>query len=158
MLEIWRIESSPNKQTALSVIVILAGLILAYGFRNFDASGMTNSLSGFLLGVLLLIIGVPCFVMGGKQKITIDPAAKIILIEDKNRFRQKKRLIVFSEITGAHVSEFGKRSNGTVTYYVSLNLKSGKTYPLFYPAYYEGRWSRMVAESRLNILMTYLHG
>lgn len=117
---------------------------------------MTNNLSGFLLGILLAGIDIPGLVTGGNQTITVDPFTRTILIEDKNRFKKQKRLIAFNEIIEVHVSEFGKRSNRTVTYYVSLNLKNGKTYLLFYPAYHEGRWSRMVAECRCEKIAEYL--
>ncbi len=157
MLEIWRIESSPQKQAALSVVVILIGLVLAYGFRNFDASGMTNSLAGFLLGILLLIIGIPGLVTGGKETITIDQRSHTILIENKNRFRKKQKWIAFHEIEGASVTKIGSSSSRTFTYYILLKLKSGKSFPLFYPAYYDGRWSREVAESRLERLKGYLY-
>ena len=50
----------------------------------------------------------------------------------------------------------GKRSNYTVTYYVSLKLKSGKNFPLFFPAYYNGMWDVMVAEERCNRIKDYL--
>ena len=155
-MEIWTTESNPVKQSILSWAIVVVGLILVYGFRNFDVSGFTNSLAGFLLGILLVLIGVPAVLMVGKQTITVDPKIRQILIEDESRFGTKKKIIPFNEIVDLHVSSLGRRSEGTVSYYVSLKMTSGKTLPLFFPAYYEGRWDRSVAESRCSRIQSYL--
>jgi hypothetical protein len=155
-MDAWTIESNPAKQTALAWAIVVVGLILAYGFREFDGSGFTNSLAGFLLGILLLIIGVPGIFMVGKQTITVDHEACRIMIEDTSRFGRKNRIIPFNEIVDLFVSELGARSDGSVSYYVTLKLTSGKNYPLFFPSYYDGRWERSVAESRCRRLEEYL--
>lgn len=97
-MDTWKITSNPVKQTILTWAIVAAGLILAYGFRDFDSSGLSNSLAGFLLGVLLLIIGIPGLFMIGKQEITVDPKARRILIEDTSRFGKKSRAILFEEV------------------------------------------------------------
>ena len=155
-MDIWTAESNPLKQLVLSWAIVVVGLILVYGFRNFDASGFTNSLAGFLLGVLLVVIGVPAVLMTGKQTTTVDPKNRQILIVDESRFGTKKKIIPFDEIVDLHVSSLGRRSEGSVSYYVTLNLTTGKNLPLFFPAYYDGRWDRSVAESRCNRLQAYL--
>jgi hypothetical protein len=155
-MDTWTIESNPAKQTILTWAMIVVGLILMYGFRNFDASGFTNSMAGFLLGVLLMIIGVPAVLMLGKQTIIVDPKARHILMEDVSRFGSKKKIIPFNDIVDARVSRLGNRTEGSVTYYVTLKLTSGKTFPLFFPAYFDGRWDRSVAESRCSRLEEYL--
>lgn len=155
-MDTWKIESNPAKQTVLTWAIVAAGLILAYGFRDFDSSGFTNSLAGFLLGILLLLIGVPGIFMAGKETITVDPKARRILIDGTSRFGKKSRSISFSEIVEVFVSELGARSDGSVSYYVTLRLRSGESYPLFFPAYYDGRWDRSVAEDRCRRLEEYL--
>ena len=155
-MEAWKIESNPLKQTVVNWAVIAAGVILVYGFRDFDSSGFTNSLAGFLLGVLLLIVGIPALIMIARQTITVDPVARQILIEDESRWGKKVRSIAFHEIAEASVSRLGSRSDGSVSYYVTLRLVSGETYPLFFPAYYDGRWDRSVAEDRCRRLEGYL--
>jgi hypothetical protein len=155
-VEIWTIESSPRKQSALAWVIIVAGLVLAYGFRDFDSGGFTNSLAGFLLGVLLLAVGIPAAVMGGKQQISVDPGLRRILVEDTRRWGKKSRSIPFDEIAGVRVDRLGNRSDGSVSYYVALKLSTGKTYPLFFPAYYDGRWNRSVAEERCRRIEEYL--
>jgi len=153
---IWRIESSPVKQTALSVITLLVGGMLLYGFRNFDASGLPDSLAGFLLGGLLFLIGLPGLITGGKEAITFDPHSKTILIENVNRFRTNRRYIGFNEVSDVRTTSIGHRSDGSITYYLLLDLKNGKKVPLFYPSYYDGRFSSYVAEERCEKAKEYI--
>jgi len=155
-MDTWTIESNPAKQTVLTWAVVVVGLILVYGFRDFDSSGFTNSMAGFLLGVLLLVVGLPGIFMTGKQTITVDPQARRILIEDTSHFGKKTRSISFREIVDISVSSLGNRSDGSVSYYVTLKLASGENHPLFFPSYYDGRWDRSVAESRCRRLAMYL--
>ncbi|HTY36003.1 MAG TPA: hypothetical protein VMH23_02775 [Bacteroidota bacterium] len=151
-MEPWRTESNPAKQMMLTAVLVLVGAVLMYGFRNFDSSGFTNSFAGFLLGVLLLVIGIPSLLMVGRQTIVVDPSVRLILIEKANRFGSKTTTISFNEIADLRVSSMGSRTKGMVTYYVTLELVSGKHVPLFFPDYYDGRWDRSVAESRCQRL------
>jgi len=152
-----KFESSTIKQTTLSLGCVVFGLILAYGFRNFDSTGMTNSLAGFLLGMLLLVIGISAFLVRGKQTIVIDPKARRIVIEDKNYFRNKKRLISFSDIVNTQIGYLGKKSNFVSFYYIVLKLRSGKEYSLFPPGhFFDGGSDRSVMESRRRRLEEYL--
>ena len=158
VMDTWKIESNPAKQTVLTWSIVVVGLILIFGFRDFDGSGFTNSLAGFLLGILLLVIGVPGLFKVGKQSITVDPKACQIIVEDSSRFGAKKQIIPFSEIRDLCVSTTGNRSEGSISYYITVKLTSGKDYPLFFPSYYDGRWDESVAESRCRRLEEYLRG
>lgn len=149
MLGNWVIKSSYNKQLLLSIIIVLVGFVLAVGFRDCDTSTFSNSLAGFLLGILLIFIGTPAFLYTGKETITVDIRARQIRVFTKNSFKENSTVIPFDDITGMHISHLGKYSSGVVTYYISLELKSGKTKPLFFPAYYEGRWNRQSVEDKL---------
>jgi len=155
-MEPWKIESSPGKQTALGWIILLVGLILAIGFRNFDSSGLTNSLAGFLLGLLLLLVGMTALVMGGKRTVTVDPQAHRILIEDANRFGQKNRMISFDDVERVYVGSLGNREGGSISYDVVVKLKRGENVSLFRPAYFEGTWNRSVMENRCRRLEEYI--
>lgn len=157
-MDSWKFESNPGKQTALSLVCIAAGTALAVGFRHFDGSGMTNSLAGFLCGLLLLLIGIPGFLLTGKQTIVIDPRLRCIIVEDQNRFETKKRVIHFSEITDTGIGYVGKKSNFVDFYYIVLELKSGEKYPLFSPGrFHEGGSDRSVMESRRQRLENCIH-
>ena len=155
-MESWKIESSPGKQVALGWIILLVGLILAIGFRNFDSSCLTNSLAGFLLGLLLLLVGIAALVMGGRRTITVDPEARRISIDDVNRFGQKSRLIPFDEVERVYVGSLGNREGGSISYDVLLKLKMGVNVSLFRPAYFEGTWNRSVMEDRYRRLEEYI--
>jgi hypothetical protein len=155
-MESWKIESSSGKQVTLGWIILLVGTILTVGFRNFDGSGLTNSLAGFLLGLLLLLVGIVALVIGGKRTVTVDPEARRILIEDVNRFGQKSRLISFDEVERVYVGSLGNREGGSISYDVLLKLKIGENVSLFRPAYFDGIWSRSVMEDRCRCLEGYI--
>jgi hypothetical protein len=146
--ELWKIESSLGKQTFLGWLVLVVGLILAIGFRDFDGSGFTNSLSGFLLGLLLLLIGVATVVVGGKRTVTVDSGLRHVVLEDANRFTEKKRIILFDEVDHAYIGKLGDREGGSISYDVVLKLKSGEHVSLFQAAYFDGRWNKAVMEGR----------
>jgi len=156
-MDSWKSESNPAKQTALSIGCALVGLVLAIGFHNFTGPGMTNSLAGFLLGILLLIIGVWGLLVTGKQTIVIDPKARCITVEDSTRFRTKKRTIPFGDVVDTHIGYLGKRSNFVEFYYLILTLRNGENYPLFAPGrFHEEGSDRSVMEDRRQRLEEYL--
>jgi thiamine transporter ThiT len=93
-MDVWTSQSNSGKQTMLSVACAAVGLILVISFRDFRGFG-TNTMAGFLLGLLLLLIGVAGFLVSGKQTVIVDPKARRITIEDSNRFHTRKRLIPF---------------------------------------------------------------
>ena len=157
-MDSWKFESNPGKQLALSLACIAVGTVLAVGFRHFDGSGMTHSLAGFLCGLLLLLIGIPGFLLTGKQTIVIDPRHRRIVVEDRNRFGAKKRVIHFSEVTDTSLGYVGKKSNFVDFYYIVLELKHGEKYPLFSPGrFHEGGSDRSEMESRRQRLENCIH-
>ncbi|MDD8017575.1 MAG: hypothetical protein PHP42_04320 [Bacteroidota bacterium] len=155
-MDTWKVESNPAKQMIFTCGIVVVGLVLAYGFRHFDRSGFTNSLAGFLLGILLLVIGVPGLFMIRRESITVDSTTRRITIEKTNRFGKKDKIILFSEIADVSVTQLGNSSDGSPNFHVTLSLRSGKNFPLFFPAYYDGRWDRSVAEDRCRRLEKYL--
>jgi hypothetical protein len=155
-MDLWISESNPGKQILLSVACTMVGLALSIGFRDFSGSG-TNAMAGFLLGVLLLTIGVAGFLASGKQTVVVDPEAHRITIEDSNRFRTKKRSIPFSDIIGISIGYLGKKSNYVTFYYLLLKLRSGEEYPLFSPGrFFEGGSDRCTVASWQQRLEKYL--
>ena len=155
-MDTWKIESSPGKQVILGWIVLVVGLTLAIGFRDFDSSGLTNSLAGFLLGLLLLLIGTVTLFLGGKRIVCVDPEARRILIEDASRFGRKKRSIAFDEVGEVYVDSLGDKEGGSISYDVVLKLKKGETVSLFRPADVEGTWEKSVMEDRCRRLEEYI--
>jgi hypothetical protein len=157
IIDSWKFESNSGKQTALSLACIVVGITLVIGFRHFNGPGMTNSLAGFLLGLLLLLIGISAFLVRGKQTIAVDPQSRNIVVEDTNQFRTKKRLIPFSDIVDTGIGYLGRKSNYVIFYYIILKLRNGEEYPLFSPGrFFDGGSDRSVMESRRQRLEEYL--
>ncbi len=155
-MDLWTSKSNSGKQILLSVASAAVGLVLVIGFRNFSDSG-TNALAGFLLGVMLLLIGVAGFSVGGRQTVVVDPKARRITIEDSNRFRSKMRAIAFDDIVGISIGYLGKRSNYVTWYYLVLRLRSGEEYPLFSPGrFFEGGSDKSIVAGWKQRLEEYL--
>lgn len=156
-MDTWRSENNPGKQTALAFVCVLVGVVLAIGFRNFSGPGMTNSLAGFLLGLMLLFIGIWGLLVTGKQTIVIDPKTRRITVEDISRLRTKKRSIPFGDVADIRIGYLGKRSNFVEYYYLILKLNNGEEYPLFSAGrFYEGGSDRAVVEGWRRRLEEYL--
>lgn len=146
-MEKWISESSPSSQTAMTWGCVTVGALIAWLARNATGPGMTNERAGFYLGLLLLGIGLAGVVTHGTQTTVVDPAAKLITVEDRTYFGRKVRKIRFAEVAGIGIGFLGKRSSGVTFYYLDLKLKDGSTYPLFAPGrFYEGSSSRPVVE------------
>jgi len=156
MIEPWTSQSNPRKSMLLSVACAVAGLILIAAFRDFRGSG-ANAMAGFLLGLLLLLIGVGAFLMSGRQTVVIDPRARRITVEDSNRLRVKKRSIPFSDIVGVGIGYLGRRSTRVTWYYLVLSLKGGEEYSLFSPGrFFEGGTDRSIVAGWKQRLEQYL--
>lgn len=51
----WTVQSNQGRQTLMVWTLTATGLVLLYGCRHFSN---TNTKAGFLLGLLLLVLGV----------------------------------------------------------------------------------------------------
>jgi hypothetical protein len=156
-MERWKSQSNPGRQIAATLVCFGLGLALAVGFHDFAGPGMTNSKAGFFLGLLLLVIGGLGFLVQGRQTVVVDPSARRITIEDKNRIGMKRRSIGFQDIVGVSIGYLGKKSNYVTCYYLVLKLRNGEEYPLFAPGrFYEGASDRSVVEGWKRRLETYM--
>lgn len=154
----WISHNNPGKQTALALGCTIVGAILIFGFRHFEGWHLSNEMAGFLLGLMLLMIGIWAFVAGGRQTVVVDPRLRRITVEDTTRFGTKKRAIAFDDIQHIGVAYLGKASNYMRNYYLALNLKNGEYYPLFAPGrFYEGSSDRSVVEGWQQRLEQCLH-
>ncbi|WP_028893345.1 hypothetical protein [Syntrophorhabdus aromaticivorans] len=155
-MDMWKSQSNSGKQMTASVACAVVGLILVVGFHDF-AGFDTNTAAAFALGLLLLLIGVPGFLLSCKQTVIVDPGTRRITIEDSNRFHRKKRSIPFSDIACVNIGYIGKRSNYVTWYYLMLKLRSGEDYPLFAPGrFYDGGSDRSTVEGWKQRLEGYL--
>lgn len=148
-MDSWKFESHYGKQLALGLAAIAVGAVLMAGFRHFDASDLTSSLAGFLLGAFLLFLGFLLLLTRGKQTVVVDPAKRRIVIEDATLFGIRQRVIGFHDIVRTGIGYLGKKSSFVNFYSINLHLRSGKVYSLFPPGrFYEGGSDRQVMETR----------
>jgi hypothetical protein len=151
----WISRSSFLRQTALAIGAVVVGLILMAGFRHFQGNG--DMLAGFLLGVLLLVIGGAGLVVSGTQTVTVDPGYRRIVVEDHTLLGGKTREIAFAEVHDISIGYQGKKSNFIQTYYLVLKLTSGSEYPLFAPGrFYAGASSRATVDGWRRRLQEYM--
>ena len=151
----WKTESNPTQQTVLSLLGVAVGLVLSIGFRHFEGPGLTSSLAGFLLGLLILTISSAMLLKGGKQTITVDPRTRRIILEDMSRIGKKTRSLLFDEIAEFYVDELGDKEGGSIQYFVVAKLKTGKKVSLFL-GFFDGRYDRDAMETRCRRLAGYL--
>ena len=156
-MEKWISKSQPAKQIAAALVCAVVGLALAVGFRDFSWPGLTDSLAGFLLGILLLVIGVIGIVLQGKQTVSVDPGTRRITITDKTLLGTKQHIIAFGDVMQVRIGYTGKKSNYTNVYSLVLELRNGKEYPLFAPGrFFPGASNRSTVEGWRSRLEEYL--
>jgi hypothetical protein len=154
-MQTWVSHSSFFKQTALAIGSMVIGLVLMAGFRHFQGNG--DMLAGFLLGVLLLVIGLAGLVVAGTQTVTVDPVLRRIVVDDRRLIGAGTREIAFAEISDISIGYQGKKSNFIQTYYLVLKLTSGGDYPLFAPGrFYAGAGNRATVEGWRRRLREYI--
>jgi hypothetical protein len=156
MMDQWISQSNPSKQITVSALSCVAGMFLIIAFRDFEVAN-TNTFAGFLLGVLLFVVGAAGNLMSGKQTVVVDPQSRLITIEDTNRFGTKERSIPFSDIEDVTIGFLGKWANFISSYYLRLTLRDGRKYSLFAPGrFYDGSSDRDTAERWKRRLEMYL--
>lgn len=149
-------RSRPGRQVLLSAACAGVGLVLVVALRDFGALG-ANARAGFLLGVLLLLIGIAGLVASGRQTVVVDPRSRRITVEHSRRFGKRKRSIPFEVIADVRLGFLGKKSNFVTYYYLSLRLRSGETYVLFPPGrFFPGGSDRATVEGWRRRLQEYL--
>jgi hypothetical protein len=146
-LATWETESSAAKQNLAVLLTLVIGAALAIGFRRFEGPGFTGSTAGFLLGIVLLVVGVGMFIFGGKQVIAVEPKLKRIVVKRFGRLRTSSTEIGFNDISGLYVGESGDQEGGSVRFHVVAKLKTGKEVALFM-GFFEGSHSKPAMEAR----------
>jgi hypothetical protein len=156
-METWISHNSPGKQGTAAAGCTAVGLIMALSLDHHFTGHLSDGNAGFLLGLLLLAIGVAGMVFTGRQTVVIDPRERAIRVEDRTLLGSKCRTIPFREVAAIHIGFLGKRSNLSVTYYLELQLQSGERYSLFAPGrFYEGASERSVVEGWRSRLERYI--
>jgi hypothetical protein len=155
--DVWVTESNTVRQSIASLAEVLVGLALIVGFRGFEGPGLTGSRAGFLLGVLLAVIGAGMLLFGGKQLVTVDPQSRRIILEKVGLFGRSSREVSFDEISRVYVGRLGDSEGGSIRYHVTAELRSGKEVALFL-GFFEGSKSESAMDARRERLVGYLSG
>ncbi len=151
---IWVTENNRTLQTVVSIGATVVGLLLTIGSRQTGGSSIETR-AAFLLGLLLLVVGLGTLIFAGQQTVTVDAKTQRISLEHKNRFRTRSKHIRFNEIADAYVDECGDNEGGSMAYHVVLQLKSGQNIALF-NGFFDGRYNKSVMEAHRQRLMGYI--
>ncbi len=131
-MELWESSSDGRRQSALSLACLAIGLVLVLSLHDFGASGSSRQ-AGFLLGVVLTLIGGASLAVAGRQSVVIDPRKRVLTVHDRRLVGDRLRTIAFSEISQVQVAYLQTRSHQVLQYFLQLQLRSGETYALFAP-------------------------
>jgi hypothetical protein len=155
-MDVWTAKSSPGKQLAFAIAALAVGAVLMAGFRRYGQVG-SDQFAGFLLGVLLAVIGVAGAVVCARQTVTVDPGARRITVEDVHLWGASTRRIAVDDVADVRVGFVGKRSNHVMQYYLVLKLHSGRDFSLFAPGrFFQGSSQRSTVEGWRRRLEGYL--
>jgi hypothetical protein len=154
-MDLWKIQSNPAKQMMMAILSSALGILLLL-LNDYNLAN-TNTLAGFLLGLILLFVGIAGVFFNSKQTIIVDPIKKCITIEDLGIIKKQKRKILFSEIVDINIGYLGRYSNYVTWYYLILKLRNGENYSLFTPGrFFRGGSSRTTAEGWKRQLSEYI--
>jgi drug/metabolite transporter (DMT)-like permease len=104
-------QSRRGRQTALAVGGLVAGLVLMVGFRDYH--GDSNMVAGFLLGVLLLVIGAAGLMVGGTQTVVVDSVLRRIVITGRSILCSRPGVSIPGRVTGPRSSPGGSDCRNT---------------------------------------------
>lgn len=151
----WTAQSNAPAQLALSIGMALLGALFLYLCRGFGPD--SNTRAGFFLGLLLAVVGVGGALSTGTQTVVVDPIARAIAVTDVGWRGRRTRTIRFAEVRGVSVGHLGKASSGVRTYFLTLHLSDGASYPLFAPGRcYDGCLDRATVDGWRERLEGYL--
>ena len=157
-MEQWISHSNPAKQIAAAVGLFAVGVVMVIGFRDFRGAD-SNALAGFLLGVLLVVLGLVGVAASTKQTVVVDPRARRITVDDVGLLRRRTRTIAFDDVVHVGIGYLGKKSNFVTWYSLTLKLRTGGEYSLFAPGrFFPGGSDRATVAGWQHRLERYLAG
>lgn len=148
----WITHSNTQKQQILFSVVLIAGItIIALTFLITPLADMQISQYATLtLGLLLIVVSVFSLLTQIHQTVIVDKTKREIQLVTKSRTGTQTKTIPFDSVTTVTLSEHGDPEGGTITYYVTITDKAGEEIPLFFPAYFEGRFSRTIMKDNIE--------
>jgi hypothetical protein len=131
-MNIWETRSNNRQQVVISGICLVAGIVLTVALRDYGASG-SNRQAGFLLGVVLLGLGIATLFAGSSQTVQVDVEKREIRILDQRIVGNQHHTVAFDQVQRVEVACLQTRSQHALRYFLQLQLVNGETYPLFSP-------------------------
>ena len=152
--EVWITESVAQKQQILhggSFVVGVVILVMTY-VNGASTQLHTSEYAAVAVGVALIVLAAWSFFMSVHQIVTVDTVGRVVQVVTKSRVRTRTKNIAFGDIETITLSELGDNEGGNAIYYVTVTDTRGVKTPLFFPAYFEGRFSRSVMEGNVERL------
>ena len=135
-----KFRSQPARNFALNLTVIAVGAVLIYLCRQHTDP---NAWSGFLLGWLLLLLGLAALLIHETREIELDTQRRQLVLNLRQRFGGNRRIaMAFADIVGITIGELGSRLEGSVYYDLVVHERSGKDIYLMGGCAFEGRMNR----------------
>lgn len=153
--KLWVSQLKAGHLKLYGAATAIVGLIFIVLVRQSNGLSATTSNSALFLGILLLILGIVTLILDKGQTITVDPKRRLVLIETSSRFGQNRKTILFRDIADVTLGEHGDTDGGSISYFIQLHLKSGKSANLFV-GWVPEQWSRAEMEARRQRLIGYL--
>lgn len=135
-----QLRSQPHFNVALGVISTAAGLALVYlGRHHAD----TNTWAGFLLGWLMLLLGLAGLLVHESRLIELDTRRRMLVLDVRRRMGDSRRVAIpFSHIVDIDISFLGTHGEGSVYYDLVVRTREGKSVHLMGGCVFEGRMNR----------------
>jgi hypothetical protein len=131
-MPVWESRSNSRRQSTISAACLALGLVLIVTLHDFGPSGSSRH-AGFLLGVVLTLIGGATLLVSGPQTTIVDPLQQQIRITDHRLVGTRHHTIPFADIGEVQVAYLQTRSKLVLQYFLQLQLRGGEAYALFPP-------------------------
>lgn len=147
----WRVESEHRRQTVLATVFVVLGATLMWIFRTRTGPFLTGEQAGFSLGLMLAAVGSVQVILNARVAVIVNPARRTVVLETASRFRDFRRTIEFNEVVDVFVDSQVHTDGSGVTYFVTLELRSGEQVALFLGLFAE-QHSESLAQERCDKL------
>jgi hypothetical protein len=136
------LQSKPGQTMLLSALCALIGLVLAIGFRKYTQMN-SNEFAGFMLGMLLLSLGVLGLLIRESRTIELDERRRRIMLDVRRSLGGSRRIVIpFSDIAGFGIGLQGKPASGTRYYDLVVQMRDSREIHLMGGCVFEGRMDR----------------
>lgn len=121
----WIIRSNEKNLNLYLMIMGFLGLLLIFLVSGHKEESI-NTLSAYLLGILLISLALGIFIYSEKVSIQIDTKLKNLKFHKKSLFEIRNYTLKFEEIDSVQVVSIGRNHRGIVSYHLVIMLKNGR--------------------------------